>query len=234
MRPFVQWTSVSIVVLLAVIVGTLTVTAQARPQRRTAAKSSEATKTMLLEAEARPAKRVEPGSRVEKRILAPQALAGQGVFPIYPIGLGRGDPVNTRPVVKPVPRWVGTKINLHPDAKGDVLAVQKRFATAMATNDPLPKSRTDHFAWLNNTDHMKDGRLRQIGWYGGIVGVEESPNGGWNVKLQIQPWIYSPTDRGALFDNVVETYRFDGQDIQLIDTDAAIPKTALQVFPAAR
>lgn len=147
-------------------------------------------------------------------------------------GLGRGgSPLKPAPP----PSYRGTKIVPDKGATGDMLEVQDEFAAAMSRDDPKSEDRQAHFAWLDRNEYVRRYGVRQVGWYGGVLGCEPRPGGGWLVKVVIRPWLYPTVYLRHTFvlDTVEETYEFVGGRVRMVESNAAIAKPGLQVFPIA-
>lgn len=111
--------------------------------------------------------------------------------------------------------YQGTSIKPNLKAIGDDLKVQRTIATRLNKVDASPPSRLDHFAWLRRPD------LRQNGWGGQIDSVTPTP-GGWSVKVTIWPLLDDMQARQRIVtsDCFIETYFFDGQNIQYVSGEA--------------
>lgn len=141
-------------------------------------------------------------------------------------GLDNGVLAEPEPESRP---YRGTKIVPNPEATGEALKLQEKFAAAMARADPVPEGRRAHFAWLDENEYVRRFRMTRMGWYGGIKSVEPRPGGGWVVRIVIRPWLYIPF-RGTMPDNVEETYDYVGGRLHMTQSDAADAKPNLQRF----
>jgi hypothetical protein len=149
------------------------------------------------------------------------------------IGGGLGGSASP-PKPEPPPAYRGTKIVPAQGVTSELLKVQNEFAAMMARDDPNPKDRKSHFAWLDRNEIIRRYDVRRIGWYGGVLGCAPRPGGGWLVKVAIRPWLYTMTFRHSyVVDTVEETYEFVGDRAHLVESNAAIAKPELQVFPCA-
>jgi hypothetical protein len=144
------------------------------------------------------------------------------------------------------PSLQGTLVYFNPNAEGETLRLQEKFAEIFARQDPEPESRWAHFAWLPMQIHVKPfispGSLRfewipnaetnvwRTGWEGVIAGSSEQPDG-VEVVVRIWPRMHSTSVKTLLSDYVMETYRFANGRVELIATDAATPRQNLQHFP---
>lgn len=113
-----------------------------------------------------------------------------------------------------------------PKSGGERLRLQTEFAAAFSRQDPQSNNRAAHFAWIPNHD-----RVWQIGWSGSIVAVEGQADGSTLVSIKIYPKLYSKIIKTLVLDYVIEFYRVAGHRIELVASDAAIPKLHLQAFP---
>jgi hypothetical protein len=132
---------------------------------------------------------------------------------------------------EPPPSYRGTKIVPTQGVTGDLLKVQNEFAAVMARDDPDPEDRKSHFAWLDKNEYVRRYDVPRIGWYGGVLGYEPRPGGGWFVKVVIRPWLYSMSLKTLLTDSVEETHEFAEGRLHLVESNAAIAKPGCQVFP---
>lgn len=173
----------------------------------------------------------DPASRAGKLLAAQRPLAESGRIPVYQIRDPRLD------VPKPVtePAYLGTRVVVGSDVKGDARRLQEEIAAALSRLDFCPDSRRAHFAWLEHNPNFKDGRARLIGWSGGILGLEPAAGGSWLVHIRVRPWLYSPTMRRTLvMDHVIEHYEYAAGKLRFVDSDAAIANPDRQVFPVAQ
>jgi hypothetical protein len=133
----------------------------------------------------------------------------------------------------PPPPYQGTRVLPTQGAAGDMLKVQNEFAAELARADPQPKARQAHFAWLERNGYVRHRHVIQIGWNGSITEVERRTGGGWLVKVTLSPWLCGAVRHSMCFDSVEETYEFVEGRVRLVESNAAIPKPAYEVFPVA-
>lgn len=208
----------SVLALLSIVVSSQI---QGQSQRRRPARSSP--KTTVVPSSAKPPaiEFAEPGSPEAIRLAKHRALADKGLVPITRIG---GGPALYTPEVAP-PRNMGSVIAMNPDLKGKAPDIQKKFADVFFHFDPLPADRSTHFSWL-----LKRDDALQVGWAGHIEALEPRRQG-WLVKIRISPQLYSLTMKTLIYDYVEETYFFDKNGVELITSDAQIPKPEHHKFP---
>lgn len=66
-----------------------------------------------------------------------------------------------------------------------MLKLQEEFAAAMARADPDPEDRRAYFAWIDKNEYARRKYAHRVGWYGGVIGCEPRPGGGWIVRIVI-------------------------------------------------
>ncbi|MDX2037103.1 MAG: hypothetical protein SFX72_10660 [Isosphaeraceae bacterium] len=157
-------------------------------------------------------------------------LVRRGLLPVHRI-----DGNHPRAIPAPNPAQFtedrGTKIVTHPDARGEMLELQREIAQALSNRNLRPPARDAHFAWLQDQPLLRDGTVRFIGWHGGIVDVAPAGPETWVVKVHIYPWLAAVSMKTAQPDHVVETYRYSKGRVELIASDAETPKPQLRIFP---
>ena len=164
----------------------------------------------------------EPGSSDAERMAAFQARVKAGLEPTVHIGR---DPKLRLKKLNRMPDFVPTQIVPQKGAKGEMLAFQQKLLPAFARNDPMPASRSAHFAWLNNHTNA-----RIFGWCGTVTGAEVQPDSSVIVNIEFHPKTDITGMRGYVPDYVMEKYHVSNGVLNLIDTDAAINNPAIQVI----
>jgi hypothetical protein len=113
--------------------------------------------------------------------------------------------------------------------EGETARAQDKFAMLFPEADPDPLARVEHFAWL---PHYDDHPVAwNSGWRAEIVRVEAATPGAWRIVVRMQPRLRTTGLKTLLADFVEETYRLDGESLELIGSDAETPKPKSQVFP---
>ena len=182
MKNFSKPLIVSLCVVLGVGISVTLVKGQVPGKKRTSPdeKTTSSVITPALSvSDAPPMRTPEPGSPDAERMAEFQARVKAGLVPTVHIGM----PGGLRPTKKrSIPDFVLTQIVPQKGASGEMLAFQQKLSPAFATNDPIPPSRTNHFAWLKAHPNV-----RIYGWYGTVTYSEVQPDLSVVVAVEFHP-----------------------------------------------
>lgn len=165
-----------------------------------------------------------------------------GISPVHYLGPTPGNEPREWKPATPRP-FEGTKFYPSRDPKDpkherllfedEMLVVERAFTDALSRNGPQPEGRRAHFDWLEANEVYRRYYGQRIGWIGTVVSIEERPEGGWIVKVNMRPLVFACylrfTDVG---DSVQETYEFVDGHARLIGSDAATARPGFQHFPS--
>ena len=175
----------------------------------------------VAKVETQPVRFATPGSPEAARLANLTADVQAGRVPIISFGT---PPQEDDSQGFQAPDFAPTEIVSQQEIVGDMLAFQAKLSPLFAASDPIPASRTNHFAWLKAHPDV-----RIYGWHGIVKNVEIQPDASVIVMIRFAPKTKITGRRAIALDYVHEKYLVADGQLQLIDSDAAHINPAIQV-----